>query len=331
MAVIVIPLPTGYLLNGPRLLYLSSVGLAIFWPFALDGLRLPRRGAGLLWSAAAALLVLWSATFVRGRLAAYAGLTAPVVVMVETMGDRPVAEGVVLINLPQWVAPPTQAFPVGAEFVAMLGDYLFAEELVEENLRDRDSGRPVLAAAVADLQRDPGYGYVVHAQGNMAELTAARFPAGAQLFLTFYDLDGVTARHAGGLLPATPDAPLATLGPYALQAARARDCADGVLVELTLLPLAPPPVTASLFVQLLDGAGQLSGQTDGPPLQLRPDLLPAGGALAIHDRRTLPGRGTQVLVGVYDFTTGIRLPAESAGAGLPENAWRIDVTPCSGE
>jgi hypothetical protein len=329
VAVVVIPLPTGYLLNGPRLLYLSSVGLAIFWPFALEGLRLPRPVGGLLWSAAAALLVVWCASFVRGRLAAYANLTTPVTLMVETMADRPVDEGVVFVNLPQWVAPPTQVFPVGAEFVAMLGDYLFAEELVEANLRDAAAGRPVLAASLADLQRDPGYGYAVHAQGSLPDLTAVRFPAGAQLFLTRYEEMGITTRVTGGVMPAAAAPGLATLGPYALQAATAQACETGVLVDLTLLPGAAAAATHSLFVQLLDAGGRLAAQADGPPLQVRPDLLPAGGDLALHDQRLLPGSGERVLVGVYDFTNGLRLPAvDGAGEPLADNAWVIAVTPC---
>ena len=36
VAVIAIPLSTNYLLHGPRLLYLSSVGLAIAWAVMVD-------------------------------------------------------------------------------------------------------------------------------------------------------------------------------------------------------------------------------------------------------------------------------------------------------
>ena len=211
VAVIVLSLPTGYLLNGPRLLYLSSVGAAVFWALALDGLRPPRRSFGLLWSGAAALLVVGGSWFVQGRLAAYAQLTRPVTLMVATMADRPADEGVVFVNLPQWVAPPNQVFPVGAEFVAELGDYLFVEELVEENLRAAAGGRPVLAVPLADLQQDPGYGYAVHVQGSLAELTPARFPDGAQVIVTRYGDAGVTAQAVGALLPAA-DGVLGTAG-----------------------------------------------------------------------------------------------------------------------
>jgi hypothetical protein len=58
--VIAIPLSANYLLHGPRLLYVSSIGLAILWPLLLQPLwRLPKAGR-LLWVVALAFILITS-------------------------------------------------------------------------------------------------------------------------------------------------------------------------------------------------------------------------------------------------------------------------------
>ncbi|MCP4426577.1 MAG: hypothetical protein GY803_18955, partial [Chloroflexi bacterium] len=142
-ALVAIPLPTGYLLRGPRLLYLSSVGLGLAWATIVTGslghgtngkrkssLFNPKFLISTLFLAYV-LMTNWQ--YIREKLADYVELTDPVAVMNEVMAERPSSEGVVLINLPQWLAPPRNSYAIGGEYVVMLGTHLFVEELIIAN------------------------------------------------------------------------------------------------------------------------------------------------------------------------------------------------------
>ncbi len=329
--VIAVPLSADYLLHGPRLLYLGGVGLALFWATLVTALdRLPA-GGRVVFVVAVIAFVGSNALLVRARLGDYKQLTASVTAARAAAADRPEDEGLLLINLPAWIGPPRSAFPVGAELAAMLGPYLFVEELTEQN---GIGARPAWASAVPDLLARPDYPYAVHGQTPLAAVLAGLGPAGAHVVITRYADAGPLPDAAGRLRAREPGrAAVALLGPYALIAAEATGCDGEVQTRLTWQqagPAAPEP-THSIFVQALDGAGAVAGQADGPPLGLRPDLLPLGDAWEAHDTRRLAAPGAQsVLVGVYDYTTGRRLPARTARGALPDEALRLPVAACPG-
>jgi hypothetical protein len=336
---VALPLPVTYLLHGPRLLYLSSIGLAIVWAVLLDPWAARSRLARAAWLAVTVVVLLAGWWFVRGRLADYARLTRPLATVESVMSDRPVEEGVLLVNWPQWLAPERNTYPAGVEFVAMLGDYLFIEELLAEN-----SGldRPAQAVRVPDLLSAPGYGYAIHEQAAGQGIAADWAPAGSQLFVVHYEADGPVAGHNGGFSPAadSPAQPLAVMGPYELLEAIAEACQGEIRVLTTWQWLAagspagePLSASTSLFIQLLDPAGQLVAQADGPPLGLRPDLFTLPPGWQVLDRRVIPAAagpmGQRIVLGVYDFATGQRYPArDSQGRPLPDSAYNLSLTTC---
>ena len=75
---VALPLPTGYLLNGPRLLYLSSIGTALLWPWLLEPLWRRRPWGSLVWVGLLLAIAVSNVRFVSGRLSAYANLTSPI-------------------------------------------------------------------------------------------------------------------------------------------------------------------------------------------------------------------------------------------------------------
>lgn len=349
-ALIAVPLATSYLLRGPRLLYLSSVGLALAWATMLTSGRrqvasgrqpkVARQGAGnlqsLLSSLLLAFILITNWQFVRGKLAEYKQLTSPLAEVGEVMAQRPSTEGIALVNLPQWLSPPRNTYAVGTEFVAMLGNYLFAEELIDVNLGDH----AVYPVVVTDLLEHPAYNYGLHQEVNFRGEAAATVPipsdwaaGGSQVFIVSYLDDGVQTRHTGGFRPATNGPPIADFGPYALLEADGLFCDGVVEAHLVWRQREQIPPTASIFVQLLDGNGRLIAQADGPPLNLRPDFITVQPGWEITDRRRLTpteaGTPTEILVGVYDFTTGERFPAYDARqAPLADNAFRLPVQTC---
>lgn len=337
-ALIAVPLSADYLLHGPRLLYLGSLGLALAWsillippaPLRLQAGHQPRR---LLPGLLALFFILSSSSlFVRARLADYARLTSGVAVVADAMRGRPPAEGVLLLNLPAWIAPPRNTYAVGAELAAQLGYHLFAEEWVNDNLR---AARPVAAIQVADLLAATPYPYGLHAQHHLLPLSADWTPAGSAVFVTRYTQAGPVMEWLGRFTPPTAVSPpaLATFGPYFLHRVEAQACAGQVDLTLdwSLAEGVTPPGSASLFVQWWDDTGQLATQLDRPPLALRPDSLrtPSGWHLLDARRLTAAAVGGRLLIGAYDYATGQRFPAaDAAGRPLADNAFALPIPPC---
>lgn len=333
-------LPTEYLLRGPRLLYVGSVGVALLWAHLLAGIWSAQSASGsryrwLGWTAVLLFILITSGQFVRTKLQQYALLTQPVPVMQAALRQGPDSADAefVLVNLPQWLDVPPNTYPIGVEFVAMLGDYLFAEELVAANL---PGSHAVWAVALPELQSGQSYAYGIQDQHRWPEVSASDV---RHVVITRYLPDGPKAQHAGYLLPETavpPENPIAQFEPYLLTNATAELCSGVVQVTLGWLPnRAAIAESTSIFVQVLAEDGRLLAQSDGPPLGIRPGLLPASPNTLLVDLREVNLAAGEtavpqtVLVGVYDFATGARSPATDVfGQPLPDNAWQIPILPC---
>lgn len=329
---IAVPLQTDYLLHGPRLLYLGGVGLALLWPVLLEPLR-RGRGGRWLWAAALVLILLESGSFARGQIARYQELTEPIRRAQAVMQDELAGNGILLVNLPSWLAPARNTFAMGSEHVAMLGPYLFLEELVGQNL---GANRPARAIQLPEIQHDAGYPYSLFGEKDLSQRIRADWaPQGSQVLVVSTTAKGVRTEHAGELAPAGDETLLARLGPYELLAARVSACQGAVSVETRWRWTAEqtPPATVSLFVQALDGAGQLQGQADGPPLGLRPNLISLPAGWVVGDRRGMElaagAQAERLLLGAYDYASGERLAAsDAAGRPLADNALALVIAGC---
>ncbi|MCP4417884.1 MAG: glycosyltransferase family 39 protein [Chloroflexi bacterium] len=328
-------LSTEYLLRGPRLLYLGSVGVALLWAHLLIGVwngRSQNRVRRLAWLAGLLFILSSSGRFVQNKLQQYVQLTEPVSVLQTSLSDASDDAEIVFINLPQWLDMPPTTYAVGVEFVSMLGDYLFVEELVGANLVGT---RSVWATRLTELQSDPNYAYSIHDQHRWPPLTPKQT---RHLFITQFAPDRPKTYHVGSLLPLTAVTPppfLAQFPPYQLIKAAATACAGTVDVQLRWLPRHETiPDTTSVFVQVLDADGRLLAQADGPPLGIRPGLLAATPDWLLLDRRTIiiedeTAVPTTLLLGVYNFATGERsLASDNSAQPLPDNAWRLPIFAC---
>ncbi|HLG74290.1 MAG TPA: glycosyltransferase family 39 protein [Chloroflexota bacterium] len=119
--------------------------------------------------------------------------------------------------------------------------------------------------------------------------------------------------------PATTATPAARLGPVALLAPHVSRAGDGLDVELPLLPAGPLDGNYSVFVHVLDDAGRLVAQADGPPANGEWPSRFWQPELPVDDKRhvTLPAgltAGTyHVTAGLYRLDSGQRLPGDPAG------------------
>jgi hypothetical protein len=330
---ITIGLETNYLLHGPRLLYMSSVGLVFLWPVLFEPVyQLPRVGR-LLWVGLLLFVLVTNWIFVRSRLDVYELLSEPVETVKAEMQSRPAKEGILLVNLPNWMDPGRNTYPIGVEFVPVMGDYLFTEELMGENLR---VDRPVQAIKVPDLLANQAYSYGIHEQaaGDLVEGDWA--PEGSHVFVVSFAEAGPETNYRGQLAPPSDETqPRATLGPYELLQAEAAFCEGAVELITEWKPISEADIspTTSLFVQLLSDDGQLMAQADGPPLGLRPDLIDLPKGWSMVDRRELEGDGRQpaeILLGAYDFVSGNRYPAMDGDQNpLPDEALHLPVSECN--
>lgn len=337
-----ITLPTYYIADGARLLYPGAAGLAIFWGVLLspksDKWQAPVRWVLL---GSLAFVLLSGGRFIRQMIGYYQIVSEPVKTLKQELGGRlsdPSYENAILVNLPQWISPPRNTYAIGTEFAPFMGDHLFAAELLRAN------GIPFPLAAsmnipievtilnVPDLRTETPYNlglYTLSAEEAVPTDTTGR------VFISKYDEDGIKTATTGFILPSANDASesaAGTIGPYLFLDGQAQLCDGQLKVNLTLLPEGEIPTTLSLFVQAVGDNGVID-QADGPPLGLPPGRI--AGKRRLRDLRILDV-GDQVpagvLVGAYDFTTGVRFPAEDdAGAALPENAWVVTVEECRRE
>lgn len=335
-ALLTFSLQTDYLLHGPRLLYLSSVGLALAWAVILESLIAPRIGRTLGTLALAGIL-LTSGVFIRARLSDYARLTSPLSVIAAELKHQPNNTGLLLVNLPDWLSPAANQYPLGAEFASMLSGYLFAEEWIDYNL----GGQHVTQAiALSDALTPTDYPYGVHNQTPYDQLLWGKDEREWHVFLTDYTPGGPKTIHTGWLTApasaAPASAPIATFGSYQLLKAEAVACQSITTITLTwrtTRPASDITPTLAVFVHVVDDAEQLLGQADGPPLGLRPQLVPAIGGRLINDVRAIEtgdGVPARIRMGLYDFGSGQRFEATNAnGARLAEDIfyWPVNICP----
>ncbi len=334
-ALIAVPLTTNYLLHGPRLLYVGSVGVVLFWTALLETLIPKKENVSPMlqhvgWLGVFLFILLSGGFFVRSKLQTYQQLTSPVDTIKTTMAGFPKDAGILALNLPEFISSQPTSYPVGSELVSMLAHYLFVEELMDANL---NGSHPSAAVVIPEQLTQTSYNFAVHDQHSWEDVDFS-LPQ-QHVFLTTYAEDGLHTTHTGWLAWETAvSTPIADFTQYKLLDATAVTCKNQTTIRLTWSPHNESPApTTTLFVQLFDADGQLVGQADGPPLAIRPDLIPADPNISMTDLRTLDTTGktpTAAMIGVYNYLNGARFPAtDSRGTLLPGNAWRIEVTPCS--
>lgn len=330
-----------YVINGPRLLMLASVGAAWLWAdVALLFVRGARQGsrAHALRTAVAvafAALLLWqNGRFIHERMAYHAMLGDGFQqVIAATTAANEAGEEAVFINFPSWLAPKRPTFALGHEGVLFWPDYVPPEMLMATHtgafgelsfVRD-DATRPELT--------DEFYGLT----GPQPDWTALR-TVPAQVLKTEYGPANLALRPVGAVGPPAQESPPGAASFRQDGGATGVDLLDayatavpgGVWVDL-LWQTAEPPSQTTVFVHLVDGAGNLVAQADGDPLGgIYPFERWRTGEI-VRDRRWVPlpeSEGLSVRAGLYQRENGERLTAVAAdGAPLPEDAFTLAIEP----
>ncbi|MBE2199401.1 MAG: hypothetical protein IAE79_12380 [Anaerolinea sp.] len=316
-----------YVINGPRLLLLASVGIAWLWADVFVTIAQKRWWRQVLAVLLVAALLWQNGRFIHTQMQYHRilGRAFDEAIAVTTAANAS-GETAVLLNFPSWLAP-TATYAIGHEGVLFWPDYVPHRELTTVH-----TGQPAdLVFARVDAIR-PQMPYFYGVTGSTPDWQALRGQPTA-VFVTTYTETAVTLHPAGQLgHPASPGAPLATFihndqpALILLSATHApRPTPDLVLTwQLT----APLP-THTVFIHLLDANGQLIAQADGDPLAgSYPFAIWQPGEVVLDARRATAVGAVQVLVGVYDWTTGERLTAVVPGTAVhfADNAVPIALT-----
>ncbi|MFN4293106.1 MAG: hypothetical protein ACK4JD_03150 [Thermoflexales bacterium] len=331
VALPVLRLATGYVQNAPRIFYVSSVGTAMLWAWLVRALS-AQLGHSLdraAMAAAIAAIGLAGAWHAREHQSFLARANEPVSAIARAGAALAPDETLLAINAPEWVAPPRRRFPMFHEGAIVLADYVTGSDLV---LANTGLIRGVQLAQLA-LPHDPTRPYAFQPFGDLLDF--AQLHNAALVLQTHYRPDGPrTAWIGGATAQQHAQVEVSFAGGLALVRHDIQPCREGWVASLqwrgasSARELTP---TLSAFVQVLDANGAKLTQNDGAPLDglLLFTQMPRDRDIVDRRMLTAPGAvGATLYIGLYDYTTGERLPATDArGARLDGDALALALPP----
>lgn len=325
-----------YLVDAPRVLYLSSVGTALLWAVTIDQLTsiLARwRVRTLAQAGLTAAILVFSLAFIRTRMELYhlgGRLIQDAVPLTQDLGPE---QSVLIVNLASWLAPKESTYPLGHEGVTMAADYMGIKDILYINT---GIDRPAREVVVEDLLQDPTWYYFApHGPKVSREEVAQFLREGAVAFLTEFEPQGPYLETVGRVIAQREErtgAPIAILGDeIALLSASCGLREERLTVDLKWESLREDLGNYTIFVHLYDAQGHLVTNRDRPPLgSLFPFPLWEQGEL-VEDSRAfsvpsgLSSGPYEVRVGLYDPVTGERVTASGPLARPSDNSVKACV------
>lgn len=314
-----------YMVDAPRLLYLPSVGIALFWAAPLYGQETHRYGRVKKMAAGLAVLsiALGSYTFIHQRTAIYEEVRRWIGQFVQSVRSVSTPGPVLCINCPEFLAPRESTFAVGHEGVPVCAwhqlDDLFWVNTGEE--------REVIGLTFPDVQQHWKYHYGSAGEAHTWMSLQKPLREAAGVLLTDYSGEEIAIYPVGALerenRPPAEEFLADFDGRIRLLSADVRRDGEIVSVELRWQLIAPLAEDTTVFLHVLDRSGQLVGQRDGYPLMglSRPVAWHPGDIWQDLRRLRLPEGEYRFLAGLYTTEGGRRLPAaDPAGHHFPDDA-----------
>ena len=329
-------LDEAYVRFGPRLSYVPSISVALFWGALTAGVwqALRRLPGSSVWRIAFAVVLLplfaWCVPYIQFRMRETERLTPAMQLIDRAMQQTEVDRGVLLINMPWWNAPTYPEFWIGAE-----GMPIFQDGGPARLWLDLVSGHDYQHV---DFVRHPisfvqGPDWTYGAPGEEVDDAGLRQRI-LQYNLAFrfmYDAPGLRAEWVSRIEPSQPVSnAFATLQPQSentsarvqIQSAQAVRCGDVIQMALTWQVDTALTRPTAVFVHGHDAQGQqvLVADLDLMRGYMPLNELPAG--IRMTERREIPVPAntnvTEIRLGAFDRETGQRLLAQqSTGAPWP--------------
>jgi hypothetical protein len=330
-------LDSSYVLAGPRLLMLSSAGIAWFWAAVATHLLTPQGSAptaGHRWRAVLSLLALGmvlvhSLTFLHARMNDHA-LVGRAIHQAVSWSQTANSAGrtAVFVNFPHWIAPDETTYALGTEGVVAV-----PQDALPPYVISAHTGRPAQVRLLnyADIRTDLPYHFNPAGAGtDWPAFVAER----ALLVLTDYGPRDIRLQPIGGFQAAAPFTPSqATFttpkGTIDLLSATASREENGIRVHLLWQATTKPQLDVTVFVHAVDGAGQIVAQADAYPVGGTYPFIAFEPEQVVEDIRLITdgGQATAVRLGLYRRDNGQRLPALQDGIALPDDSLQIPLAP----
>jgi hypothetical protein len=321
-----------YLSAAPRIIMLSSIGVAWLWTDVFVRLAdvgrstvARRRLSRALAASLCVALLIQNVIFIQGQMRVFhMGGAAIRQVVSATVSANDSGQAATFINLPVWIAPLQVNYAIGQEGVVITPALDKLDTLVTVH-----TGHPARIKAMrfdAIRQAVPYYVGLLSATSDWSGLTHT----GGQVFFTRYTTDTIVIDPVGALGESKPSTqPMARFdNNISLLEAAATTTSNGLQVSFLWQVNEPPPDDVTIFVHILDANGQLIAQADGDPLAGSYPFSQWPKDLIVRDVRSIDvkGSGLSVQAGVYNRASGERLKATSSeGASFADNAVPIVV------
>ena len=329
-------LPWSYVINGPRLMYLASIGSAIAWAAAISP-TLPVRSADRFAGAAlgllfAALILVTSSQFIVKRSQLQAQGAAMVWQLADTATLQGPETGRLYVNLPSWISFKRQEYLLGHTGISLIPDYigLWRSVYVHSGAQPK-----IISLTYPDIAGEWDHHYATH--GKIASLdeleTAIR--QGGGVYLNQFLPGQLKLDYVGRLEPrdSINTTELARFDDWAvLERTDAWREGNRIAVNLVWRAIKSAPPDFTVFLHLVGESDELIAQADGYVIggMLPPSRWQSGDR--IEDRRYIEltesndGVPKRMLIGMYDRASGARAPATASdGAPYQDNAVPIDL------
>ncbi|MBI2305095.1 MAG: glycosyltransferase family 39 protein [Chloroflexi bacterium] len=320
-------LPFSYVIDGPRLLYLASVGAALAWAAFVD-IWLSRKTTPwgyLLPLAILAFIAATSLNFIEQRKGMYS-YASQLLRQGVAETRAPQDQGLLYLNFPSWLAPREDEYPFVHTGVLLAPVYLSLERALYIN--GAATGAAVESLSYAAIAMPWQYNYGFYGRPVEVEELNEKLRQGATVLVTDFLPQGLSLRPVGYFGPPSDSSTsyVAQFGDsLRLEKAEIRDEGEALLLTLRWSATRPVKSDYTVFAHLYDDQGRLVAQRDGYPMGgISPPRLWRPEEVITEFRPILPppseGRYT-VKVGIYSGETGQRMTAvDEAGQRYADDA-----------
>jgi hypothetical protein len=322
-----------YLIEAPRLLYLSSAGAAIFLsaPIAA-GVNKSRALLAVLIALAATA---WGWRYNEQRATLYRHMDRSIEQLVMRIEERHgqacrISDKPVVVNFPEWFFVTENAYLIGHDGLKTVAENRPLDDLYAVNF----GRKPGLHAAILPDIQTAGQPYKSLGEAHTVDSIHTLLAGRGRALITRWHSNGTLVIDDAGCridLPRQVGKGTAFGGSVTLHQAAIARARDSVAVDLIWSAKTSLTQEATVFVQLLDTSGKVVAQADGQPVGgLAPLRLWQPGD-AWLDKRTMRidaplGEGPlHVLIGLYTPANGARLIATGPSGQWPDDAVSLPV------
>lgn len=311
---VLISRPFIYVMDGPRLMYLSSVGAAWLWGefvFVLAQSR-PWRWLAVILAGGIALAHIEFLLDLRAQLEIGRQLTQATLNQVRGI---PEGKTVVFINYPSWLASSREHYPIGHEGISLVPDYVGLKQFLYANLGGLWE---VAELSFPDVLQPWRFRFGTLGAWRGWEAMAEVVQNAERVYIVDYSSRaGPRLVHAGGKMPCSSQIAVFGDGALVLCEAWIEQLGHEIRVITTWMVISRIHEDWTLFLHLYGPNDQLIAQEDGYLIgkALPFKLIQPGGQ--VQDIRRLPLLDTwprglyRIVIGVYRRDTGERVKIHS--------------------